>query len=198
MLKMRSLRVELAGEVAYIKPVKGCPQGGALSPLLWTLVVDELLHNLNDNGLRTDGFADDLFALILGFDFSTMSDLAQQVCSIVENWCNNVGLKVNPDKVSLVVFSNKKKRNGYKDPILFGKQIKPSNEVKYLGVYLDQKLNWEKYLDNITSKAIGALFACRRMVGSKWGIKPKMMRWIYISVIRPAMAYAAAVWNRKC
>ena len=74
MLKMRDFILELAGETTHIKPSKGCPQGGALSLLLWTLVVDELLHKLNDKGLRTDGFADDLFALILGFDFSTMSE----------------------------------------------------------------------------------------------------------------------------
>ena len=30
----------------------GFPQGGVLSPLLWSLVVDELLHLLTDQGVR--------------------------------------------------------------------------------------------------------------------------------------------------
>ena len=66
---------------------------------------------------------------------------------MVEYWCNDVGLSINPDKVNLVIFSRKKKRNGYKDPILFGKYIQPVKELKYLGIYIDQKLNWEKHLD---------------------------------------------------
>ena len=50
---------ELAGESILFKPVKGCPQGEILSPLLWTIVVDEVLVILNDGGFKTDGFADD-------------------------------------------------------------------------------------------------------------------------------------------
>jgi hypothetical protein len=29
---------------------RGCPQGGVLSPLLWSLVVEELLVGLNQGG----------------------------------------------------------------------------------------------------------------------------------------------------
>ena len=88
-----------------------------------TLVIDELLYKLNDLYLRTDVFADDLFILIRGFDLSTMSELIQNGCNIVERWCTKVGLSINPDKVNLVIFSRKKRRSGYKNPILFGKCI---------------------------------------------------------------------------
>ena len=78
MLKTRTLECEIAGDILQFKPSKGCPQGGAHSPLLWTLVIDELLYKLNNHYLRTDGFADDLFILISGFDLSTMSELIQK------------------------------------------------------------------------------------------------------------------------
>jgi hypothetical protein len=34
---------------------RGCPQGGVLSPLLWYLVVDELIARLNGDGVYTQG-----------------------------------------------------------------------------------------------------------------------------------------------
>jgi hypothetical protein len=38
---------------------RGCPQGGEPSPLLWSLVVDELCWELNHNDYYTGGYADD-------------------------------------------------------------------------------------------------------------------------------------------
>jgi hypothetical protein len=37
-----------------------------LSPLLWGLVVDDLLWELNDGGYYTVGYADDIAILIIG------------------------------------------------------------------------------------------------------------------------------------
>jgi len=41
-------------------PAGGCPQGGVLSPLLWCLVVDELLTKLKESGFLVFGYADDV------------------------------------------------------------------------------------------------------------------------------------------
>ena len=47
---------------------RGCLQGGVLSPLLWCLVVDDLLARLCGGGLYAQGYADDIcivYALIV-------------------------------------------------------------------------------------------------------------------------------------
>ena len=41
----------------------GCPQGGVLSPLLWCLVVDNLLVRLNEGSVYAQGYADDICLL---------------------------------------------------------------------------------------------------------------------------------------
>ena len=100
--------------------------------------------------------------------------------------------------MNLVIFSRKRKRIGYKDPILFGKCIQPVKELKYLGIYIDHKLNWEKHIDYISEKAMASLFVCKKIVGCKWGLKPKMMHWIYTSIVRPGMSYGSQIWYKKC
>jgi hypothetical protein len=39
---------------------KGCLQGGVLLPLLWCLVVDDLLARLSGTGVLIQGYADDM------------------------------------------------------------------------------------------------------------------------------------------
>ncbi|CAF4935806.1 unnamed protein product [Pieris macdunnoughi] len=53
---------------------QGCPQGGVLSPLLWNLVVNELITELNAINLYTVGYADDIAILASGNFESTLCD----------------------------------------------------------------------------------------------------------------------------
>ena len=39
---------------------RGCPQGGVLSPLLWCLVVDEIITRLSGRGVFIQGYVDDM------------------------------------------------------------------------------------------------------------------------------------------
>jgi hypothetical protein len=47
MLESRNIKATLSGETLGAAAVRGCPQGVVLSPLLWSLVVDDLLWELN-------------------------------------------------------------------------------------------------------------------------------------------------------
>lgn len=79
-------------------------------------------------------------------------------------------------------------------PILFNETLKLSKDVKYLGVTLDSKLNWNTHVENKINSGHKILNQCRRMVGKQWGIKPKIMRWLYTMVVRPSLTYASLVW----
>lgn len=52
MLAERKIISELGGCFITVKATKGCPQGGVLLPLMWSLLVDDLLKSLEDNGLE--------------------------------------------------------------------------------------------------------------------------------------------------
>ena len=36
--------------------------------------------------------------------------------------------------------------------------------------------------------------ACKSFVGKTWGMKPRIIHWIYTSIVRPMLTYAAFVW----
>jgi hypothetical protein len=66
MVDSRNVSDILSGETLSESAARWCPQGGVLSTLLWSLVVDDLLWGLNSNGYYTIGYADDIAVLING------------------------------------------------------------------------------------------------------------------------------------
>jgi hypothetical protein len=64
MLGSRKITATLAGGNLEGSVARGCPQEGVLSPLLWSLVVDELIGRLGGNGYYTLGYADVIAILI--------------------------------------------------------------------------------------------------------------------------------------
>lgn len=115
---------------------------------------------------------------------------------LIMNWCRRVGLNANPNKTTLVPFTNRRKL--CTEPILVENQPIPySGEVKNLGVILDSKLNWGAHLEHITKKATKAIWVCSSYCGRTWGVSPELMLSIYQSTVRPILTYAAWIWWRK-
>ena len=68
------------------------------------------------------------------------------------------------------------------------------DEVKYLGVTLDSKLNWKQHLQKIINKVQTNFVVVRRICVKKWGLRPNMAHWLYTRVIRPSILRGTLVW----
>lgn len=168
--------------------------GGVLSPLLWCLMIDGLIARLNREGFLAIGYTDDLAILVRGPHLSTLAELSQRALDVVEEWCRETGLAVNPTKAGLVVFTRKYKVDSFVGPTLCGCELVPSDSVKYLGVTLDRKLLWKEHLEIQCRKFASHFWVCRRTFGLSWGIRPGIIYWLYCAVLRPRLLYTAVVW----
>lgn len=194
MLTNRIVVASLLGDTVGVSTSRGCPQGGVLSPLLWCLVVDELLGRLRERGYRCFGYADDVAIIITGRFPGTITDLMRRVLLLVEGWCREVNLTVNPGKTVLVPFTRKRVQGMFNDISFFGTILEVSTEVKYLGVILDSKLTWKPHLDSRVKKAKMLFWRTRSTISKSWGLRPKVVYWLYTMVIRPMLSYAAMAW----
>lgn len=176
MLESRNIKAtSLGSEIAY-NPTKGCPQGGCLSPLLWNIVIDSLLNKLTINGkFKVSAYADDLAIIITGHKnlTSAMSSKMNEAMKIVENWCNETGLSVNPDKTVMMKFSKGNKDKALTAIKIYGKNIQRVNNFKYLGIVFDENFKWGLHIDNAVEKGRKAFWACRNMLSKHWGLKTK-------------------------
>ena len=70
-------------------------------------------------------------------------------------------------------------------------------DKQYLGMLIDNKINWNKYILETLKKATYTLARCRMLLGRHWGITPKVMNWLYTAVVRPIVTYGSLVWANK-
>jgi hypothetical protein len=91
------------GVVVY----RGCLQEGVLLPLLWCLVVDDLMARLNRGCVNAQGYADDICPLAVEKFPNTVSGFIQWVCHNVETWCGEIGLLVNSDRTECCIYKKK-------------------------------------------------------------------------------------------
>ena len=194
MLTSRAVNANIAGSSLRRSVTRGTPQGGVISPLLWLLVVDGLLKRLERNGVTVIGYADDIAILVNGKFPSILSELLERSLTTVKNWTEQCGLGVNASKTELILFSRRHKLPTFNLPKLDSTEIKLSDKVKYLGIVLDRKLSWKLNVEERRKKALIAWYSCYKCIGGKWGLKPSLTRWIYVTVIRPILCYGALVW----
>lgn len=193
MLESRSVETQYMGETFSRRAERGCPQGGVLSPLLWNLVVEELLSGLKHRFpmLYIQGFADDVACISSGPDSLIVAEHMQAALNFTASWCTRVGLSVN-DKLSVLFITNRKKVVR-KELTLQGAPLSYKDTVKYLGVTIHHRLSWASHCRDRSDKAMSALALCRRALASSWGLSPKLTLWLYTAVIRPMVEYGAVV-----
>lgn len=195
MLRNRIVRSKVENDQNIYKPTRGCPQGGCLSPLLWSLVIDPLLIKLKKNGFKVSGYVDDLVILVSGKKsrINAICGRLNWALKIVEMWCNDTGLNVNPDKTNYMIFSKSKieNQNAIK---LYGKAVERTETFKYLGVHLDSKLSWAHHIEKAVEKGRKALWATKKMITTKWGLGPTQMMWVYKQIVIPRISYGCTVW----
>ena len=185
MLQNRTVTVQVEGCNLTITTSCGLPQGGGLSPLLWSVVADSLLqHWLSRQHVFAQGYADDDVVVVCGISVRTICDIMQRLLHGIERWCIERSLSVNPIKTEMVLFTRRYKPDKLKTISFFGQPLHCGRQVKYLGVILDPKLNWKLHVDAKCTKALTAFCILRRMAGMTWSLSPWVIMWLYAAVIR--------------
>jgi ribonuclease HI len=197
MLSKRAIKITVDDITLRGLVVRGCPQGGVLSPLLWNMVLDSLLNRLNNDNFYTIAYADDLVILQTGRFENILCERMQVALKSIEQWCEDHSLSANPKKTEMVLFTRKRKLPNLKAPELLKIKLNFSTEVKYLGIIFDQKLTWNSHLEKRVKKAYISYEQCRRTMGQTWGLTPRIALWIYTAIIRPMLTYGAVVWGPK-
>ena len=197
-LLFRSAEVDYQG-ISCIRYLNlGTPQGGVLSPLMWNLAFESLLHIYKDSHIKICGFADDAGLLICGKNLAVLQNRMQTAIDKALEWGSKAGLTFSPAKTVAVLFTRKRILSFPKELQMSRTKIPYSSSVKYLGITMDSKLTWSVHLKNKIRAAKGYLLKVKNATGKLWGISPKMSRWLYTGMVRPALSYGSLVWVKAC
>ena len=191
----RTCIAELKGIKLIRLILKGTAQGAVLSPILWNMVADDILHKFNRIATFINGFADDLALLRYGKTLTAICKHLNSALSKVHAWAESNGLTISPEKTHAVIFTRKNKYtipHGLlhinNSPITFTKT------VKYLGLLIDHKLSWRPHIESKLTKCKNHFFQLRSAIGQHWGLNTQAILWLFKAVIRPSLTYGSYIW----
>ena len=127
-----------------------CVCGSVLRPLLFLICVNDL-PNISDK-LRFFLFADDTNIYHDSDDLVELEKTVNQELRKLSLWLNKNRLALNAGKTNCVIFRANKRVYHNVKIILNRKAIKQKDHVKYLGILMDEHLNWKKQITNVTKK----------------------------------------------
>src|SRR5712672_3086240 len=112
----------------------------------------------------------------------------------VDKWSREHNSPLEYSKLALIDFAHARSSKVRPRLLLPQQEVLPTENAKYLGIIFDQNLNWKAQHARAIGKAVNWTSQIRLLTRSTWGITPKHMRKLYISVAIPRILYAADVW----
>ena len=149
-LSDRSLQVRVNDVLSTaFTATSGVPQGSHLGTVLFLIYVQDLTVALNVNHSM---YADDL-KLSWEIDGSSDHRILQHCYNQVAHWGNMNNLKLNPTKCQVITFSRRRNHISHHVHHLGDLALPRVTEVKDLGVFLDEQLNFRRHYDRTIAKA---------------------------------------------
>ena len=136
----------------------GVPQGSVLGPILFNIYITSLSDVFCNAGFQTLSYADDnsgYQAFSLSSASRSLNVSVPQLLNDISNWMQNYYLQLNEDKTKIIVFGSRffKSNLSINEVTTYNNEIiSIVDQVKYLGVYLDDRLSMKGHINKITSQ----------------------------------------------
>ena len=203
-LRNRTCFTEIRGVLVSRLIAKGVPQGGILSPLAWNVVYDDMLQKVlsyefsNEEDVLLQAFADDAGVFAEGSCPIDVYSRVQRVLNLVADWMQEAQLELSAPKSMAVIFRKPTIYN-FDPPNLSinGEEIEYVPHARYLGVILDEELNFTEHITKKIAAAKRHIMQLRASMGKLWGPSPYLTRWAYLCIVRPAITFGHIAWGSK-
>ena len=169
----------------------GVPQGSVLGPLFFLLYINDLPKATN---LKTWLFADDAVLVAEANNLKTLENFMNAETEMLNEWLISNQLAIHyVKKTTYMLINFKKKQNSKNFKLYIGENlISQTDEYKYLGVVLDNKLNWKNQINKLTKSVAGTTGALYKV---RYKLTKKSMKTIYHTLVGSKLNYAALSWG---
>lgn len=175
---------------------RGCPQGSCGGPDLWNLTFNDVFQEDWPTHTNIIAFADDVGLIISGNSNDELNKNSKESLDLFQKYADKKKLIISYKKCAAIRVCKTNTSKINKSIILINNnRIKQTESVKYLGLMIDQTLNWVPHIQYLKVKTNNILRNYRSMVGTNWGLRSELQKIFYQVVIEPTICYAAAAWG---
>lgn len=115
----------------------------------------------------------------------------QHALQSIDKYTTKSKIKLNAAKTQFIIFPfNWSRRRNPSTSLRF----QNNTAVKYIGVTLDQKLNFDLHIANTRNKALKAMCSLYPMLARSSKLNFKNKNIVYKTMIRPIITYASPIW----
>ena len=174
----------------------GVPQGSILGPVLFIIFTNSLANHLKE--YKISSYADDTQILVSAESPKEMKAKIEEVMKIAQEWYSEHSLLNNLTKTELMIITSKKSQKLYKNVEYVINEdekttkIKSKENMKILGVWVDEDLKWNKQISNMKAKAFNNARNLSR-VNQILPMKTKIQ--LYNSYVASQLNYGDIIWG---
>ena len=175
----------------------GIGQGDPLSMVLYQYYNADLLDIPKSPSEMAAAYVDDAILVATAPTFEGAHAILEDMMireGGAMKWARQHNSKFEMSKLALLNFSHRSKAIESPPLTIADTIINASSSVKYLGIYLDQHLNWKEQVAYAMKKGTKWAAQIKRVVRPGWGLSPKNARRLYTSVALPRILYGVDVW----
>jgi len=157
--------------------------------LLFALFINDLPSTTK---LTPTLFADDTVLSISGSNSTELQSIVNTELEKVNKWLRFNKLSLNYSKTSYMIASRKNNQLTDFNAKINDKTITRTTCVKYLGVFIDDKLTWSNhiaYLENELSRSVGLFYRKRQYLSDS------ALKSLYFSFVYSHLQFAIGAWG---
>ena len=169
----------------------GVPQGSVLGPLLFIIYTNDLPNALRD--AKCILFADDTTIYMSSQNQKQLYDSMTSELNNLTDWFSANRLSLNTTKTNFIHF--RKSRNTQiisNDLVVNGSIIERVTCTKFLGLLIDEKLQWTEHIEYCRKKVASGVYALNMV---KRLLSESTKRMMYYSLINPYLLYGNILWG---
>jgi hypothetical protein len=171
----------------------GAPKGSILGPLLFLVYINNLPLKINSFA-EPVLFADDTSVIISNGNFRDFSTTSNLVLSSMIEWFAANKLVLNMEKTNITKYVTNNSPYcaltiGYKD-----KYREEAVNTEFLGMHLDNHLNWKDHIDQIIPKLSAACYVVRQMYHF---VNHNTLKPIYFTYFHSTVKYGIIFWGNS-
>ncbi|KAI2649485.1 RNA-directed DNA polymerase from mobile element jockey [Labeo rohita] len=133
-------------------------------------------------------YADDTAIVGLLKDNSSITAYHQSITDFTL-WCSDNYLQLNTDKTKELVIHASKSPPGFTHITIHGQPVEQVSTFKYLGLTIDNKLNFNEHVTITQKRAQQRLYAIRKL--RSLHVAPHLLLLLYKSIIQPLLLYCS-------